>query len=136
MLAYLQPGPNGAGIDRRIPFPELEINDSFQVFGKDGTTVRNVGQVLGRWANVQVYGTLQEDNPSSLEVPKRFRASIQGGKLCVGRQPQDYCIDLPIQGEGLFDSLYLGDRLRIGQNINGGGARVVQIRLDDGVSIL
>ena len=36
-----------------------------------------------------------------------------------------------IQGEGLFDSLYLGERLRIGQNINGGGAQVVQIRLDE-----
>ena len=39
------------------------------------------------------------------------------------------CLPLPIRGEGIFDSVYLGKRLRIGQNINGGGARVVQIKL-------
>ena len=31
-LAYLQPGPDGGGVDRRIPFPEFDFNDSFQVF--------------------------------------------------------------------------------------------------------
>jgi len=30
-LAYLQPGPDGTGIDRRVPFPELPWNDSYQV---------------------------------------------------------------------------------------------------------
>lgn len=43
ILAYLQPGPNGAGIDRRIPFPELDFNDSFQIFGKDNSVV-NLGR--------------------------------------------------------------------------------------------
>ena len=32
-LAYLQPGPDGAGVDRRIPFPELPWNNSYQVRG-------------------------------------------------------------------------------------------------------
>jgi hypothetical protein len=128
ILSYLQPGPNGEGIDRRIPFPEFAFNDNFQVF--NDTSVVNIGQVLGPWVEVQVSGTLQEDDPTTTSVPKRFRANIQGGKLCVF---QDNCIiDLPmIQGEGLFDSLYLGQRLRIGLNINGGGARIVQIRLDE-----
>ena len=29
-LAYLLPGPDGAGVDRRVPFPELPFNDNFQ----------------------------------------------------------------------------------------------------------
>jgi hypothetical protein len=88
----------------------------------------NIGQVLGPWVDVKVSGSLQEDDPTSTKVPKRFQANIKGGKLCFF---QDACVGLPIQGEGLFDSLYLGERLRIGQNINGGGARVIQIRLDE-----
>lgn len=82
-------------------------------------------------ANVQVYGTFQEENPDASGVPKRFQANIQGGKLCI----KESCIieGLPIKGTGLFDSLYVGERLRIGQNLNGGGARVVQIRLDDDI---
>ena len=39
------------------------------------------------------------------------------------------CAPLPIQGVGLFDGLYLDKRLRIGQNLNGGGARIVQVRV-------
>jgi hypothetical protein len=144
ILAYLQPGPDGVGIDRRIPFPDFDFNDSFQVFSnKDSSAaataaatagVVNIGQVLGPWVDVQVSGTLEEDDPTTSTVPKRFRANIQGGKLCWNSYPPKTasCVSLPmIQGEGLFDSLYLGERLRIGQNLNGGGARVVQIRLDE-----
>ena len=43
-LAYLQPGPT-ARRDRRVPFPELPFNDSFQIFGEG--TVTNVGELLG-----------------------------------------------------------------------------------------
>ena len=60
--------------------------------------------------------------------PKRFEADITRGALCVGAGPA--CAPLPIRGEGVFDGLYLGSRLRIGQNLNGGGARVVQVRVD------
>lgn len=125
ILSYLQLGPEGAGIDRRIPFPDFDFNDNFQVFDEEKIT--NIGQVLGPWVDVQVSGTLQELDLSSTRIPKEFRASIQGGKLCV---LSSNCIGLPIQGAGIFDSLYLGERLRVGLNINGGGARVVQIRLD------
>ena len=31
-LVYLRPGPNGVGVDRRVPFPELPFNDSYQIF--------------------------------------------------------------------------------------------------------
>mmetsp|Transcript_4853 Transcript_4853/g.5397 ORF Transcript_4853/g.5397 Transcript_4853/m.5397 type:complete len:439 (-) Transcript_4853:95-1411(-) len=125
IVAYLQPGAGGGLIDRRIPYPEFDFNDNFQVFGSD-KTITNIGQVLGPWVDVKVSGTLQEEDPTSTKVPKRFRAVIEGGKLCI---LDDNCIGLPIKGEGIFSSLYLGDRLRIGQNINGGGARVIQIRL-------
>ena len=127
MLVYLQPGPTGVGIDRRIPFADFDFNDSFQVFGPD--SVRNVGQVLGPWVQVQVSGSLREETPGSRKVPKRFVAQIEQGELCVSSQ-EAVCVDLPIAGEGVFDSLYLGSRLRIGQNINGGGARVVQVKLE------
>ena len=157
VLVYLQPGPDGAGIDRRIPFfPDFQFNDSFQIFSSGGDEtentgrrgagidrVTNVGQVLGSWADVRVSGSLREVSATNQPLPndqqplRRFEASINGGKLCVngGSVPRNNesisCpIDLPmIRGEGIFDSVYLGDRLRIGQNINGGGARVVQVRL-------
>lgn len=157
VLVYLQPGPDGAGIDRRIPFfPEFDFNDSFQVFSASGNgeasasssvstnRVTNVGQILGSLADVEVSGSLREVLSTSsdavtktITTKRRFEATIEGGKLCFGSsafQPKmasDRCqIDLPmIKGKGIFDSLYLGDRLRIGQNINGGGARVVQLRL-------
>ena len=53
-LAYLQPGPNGAGVDRRIPFPELPFNDSYQQFGVD--SVVNIGELLGPSLEVRVGG--------------------------------------------------------------------------------
>ena len=126
ILVYLQPGPDGGGIDRRVPFPEFDFNDSFQVFGQDDSVV-NIGEVLGPNLRVEVGGDLMEANVTSLQVPKRFIAHIHGGKLCAF---ENTCVSLPISGEGLFDGVYLGERLRIGQNINGGGARVVQLRLE------
>ena len=156
VLVYLQQGPEGAGIDRRIPFfPDFDFNDSFQVFSSGGNDdagvankVTNIGQVLGSLADVRVSGSLRElaatngSTTTSSTTKRRFEANIEGGRLCFGTSvmpnprkqassSNDYCpIDLPmIKGQGIFDSLYLGDRLRIGQNINGGGARVVQVRL-------
>ena len=103
-----------------IPFPDFDFNDNFQVFSRD--TVSNIGQLLGPALQVSVQGSLRR-----ADVPKRFVAEINGGKI---RWQQQACLGLPISGEGLFDSVYLGERLRIGQNINGGGARVVQVRLE------
>lgn len=123
-LAYLQPGPNGAGVDRRIPFPEFGFNDNYQLFGQG--SVENVGQLFGPLVDVRVFGSVQPLD-SSMASPKRFKADIQGGKLCTR---QTCFIDLPITGQGLFDSIYVGERLRIGQNLNGGGSRVVQVRAD------
>ena len=123
-LAYLQPGPDGAGVDRRIPFPELPWNDSFQIFGAD--TVVNVGELLGPALEVRVSGGISEADRSVLTAPKRFRAEITQGQLCFFNGA---CAPLPIKGEGIFDGVYLGRRLRIGQNLNGGGARIVQVRV-------
>ena len=127
-LAYLQPGPDGGGVDRRIPFPELPGNDSFQVFGADSVT--NVGELLGTALEVRVSGSLSEDDPNDLVAPKRFRADIDRGLICAGASADAKCIPLPISGVGLFDGVYLGKRLRIGQNLNGGGARIVQVRVE------
>ena len=44
-------------------------------------------------------------------------------------QSKGVCVPLPIKGVGIFDGVYLGRRLRIGQNLNGGGARIVQVRV-------
>ena len=146
VLVYLQEGPDGAGIDRRIPFPELDFNNNFQVFSLSSSNdnsvdrVTNIGQVLGSLADVRVSGTLKEIasvDTSEGKSKRRFEANIQGGKLCFNTslpsqatEKPNCPIDLPmIQGKGIFDSIYLGERLRIGQNINGGGARVVQIRI-------
>ena len=148
-LVFIQPGPDGSGIDRRIPFPEFSFNDSFQIFTNNvgnNLGVINVGQVFGPWIDVKVSGKLREENPKSKINPKRFVAEVDGGRLCFappspvsvkrslsndsdGGSWEGACVDLPIRGEGIFDSLYLSERLRIGQNINGGGARIVQIRL-------
>lgn len=125
-LVHLQPGPNGGGIDRRIPFPELPFNHNFQIFTTDSVT--NVGELLGPLLEVRVGGSLVEEDENRLSTPKRFKANIENGGLCAGNF--DKCIPLPIRGEGLFDGVYLGKRLRIGQNLNGGGARVVQVKLE------
>lgn len=127
-LAYLQPGPGGAGVDRRIPFPELPWNDSYQKFGE--ATVENVGELLGPVVQVRVRGALREDDPTDLVAPKRFVAAIDSGGVCLGEADDAPCFPLPISGEGIFDGVYLDSRLRIGQNLNGGGARIVQVRVD------
>lgn len=128
-LSYLQPGTSGEGIDRRIPFPDLPFNNNYQFFTSD--TVTNIGEILGPILEVRVGGSLVEDDTSSLSTPKRFQANIEKGGLCLGggSQEDSSCVPLPIKGEGIFDGVYLGKRLRIGQNINGGGARVVQVKI-------
>jgi hypothetical protein len=103
----------------------LAFNDNYQVFTKDSVT--NIGELFGPAIDVRVYGGLQEDDAGSTAVPKRFTAQILGGQVCWnGRE----ILPLLISGEGIFDGVYLGERVRIGQNLNGGGARVVQVRMD------
>ena len=130
-LSYLQLGPTGVGVDRRIPFPEFPGNDSYQVFER--ATVTNIGEVLGPKLCVRVKGSLEEENISQQRSPKRFRADITRGEICVGGSAGipngGMCAPLPISGVGYFDGVYLGESLRIGQNLNGGGARIVQVRV-------
>jgi hypothetical protein len=125
MLVYLEPGPTGTGVDRRVPFPELPFNNQFQVFTP--TTVTNVGELWGPYLDVRVSGSWH----ASLDVKEEsnvYVADIDGGQICVNRGA--WCGgSLPIQGQGLFTLPYVGERLRILQNINGGGARGVQIRV-------
>ena len=145
-LVYLQPGQDGAGIDRRIPFfPELSFNNNYQIFSissssseeeNDKSTIINVGELLGPLLEVRVSGTLEEEEHVDVTsssnhsfMPIRYHVTIDNGGLCIGTKTSS-CLPLPIRGEGIFDSVYLGKRLRIGQNINGGGARVVQVKIN------
>jgi len=121
-VAYIRPGINGGGLDRRIPFPELPFNESYQKFTLDSVT--NIGELLGPAVRVEVGGSISEDDPDADSVPKRFRADIRRGDLCAG----SFCVKLPIEGIGTFDGVYLGEGIRIGQNLNGSGALVVQVR--------
>ena len=127
-VAYLRPGKDGGGLDRRIPFPEFPFNESYQVFTSD--TVTNIGQVLGPYVRVEVSGNLQEVDAKDNRIPKQFRADIEGGKLCTALSMRDgnSCLPLPISGVGIFDCVYLDDKLRIGKNLNGSGAIVLQVR--------
>lgn len=125
ILAYVRPGPDGATIDRRIPFPDAPFNDNFQTFGP--TTVQNTGELIGPLVSVQVFGDLDDVDNKQKYTPKRYQANIRNGKVCFRTKCP---ITLPISGNGLFDGVYLGKRLRIGQNINGGGAMVVQVRVE------
>ena len=125
-LAYLQPGPKGEGVDRASSVPEFGFNEQYQIFRQNPGRVTNVGEVLGPAVRVEVKGGLEELDSSVTRSPKRFRALIDDGALCAGSA----CAPLPISGEGLFDGVYLDDRLRVGQNLNGGGARIVQVRVE------
>ena len=101
------------------------------MFGADSVT--NVGELLGSALEVRVSGGLSEEDPADLTAPKRFNVDITRGQLCLlggSDLAGGVCAPLPIKGEGVFDGVYLGKRLRIGQNLNGGGARIVQVRVD------
>jgi len=126
-VAYIRAGKDGGGLDRRIPFPELPFNESYQRFTQDSVT--NIGELLGPALRVEVSGSLSEDNEDSITIPKRFRADISEGNLCVGEGGSTGCIRLPISGLGTFDGVFLGENIRIGQNLNGSGALVVQTRV-------
>lgn len=89
-LAYLQAGPNGGGIDRRIPFPDLPFNNNYQIFSTDSVT--NVGELAGPLLEVRVGGSLAEDDATSLSTPKRYRASIDRGSLCAGGGEGAWCV--------------------------------------------
>ena len=53
ILVYLESGPQGGGVDRRIPFPEFSFNDSYQTFTQN--SVENVGELLGPFVWEVVY---------------------------------------------------------------------------------
>ena len=39
------------------------------------------------------------------------------------------CAPLPTRGDGSFDALYVGPRVRVSQNAEGGGVRTVHVRV-------
>ena len=131
---YLQRGPAGAGIDRRVPRLELPWNEHYQIFGK--TSIVNVDEVFGTLLEVREAGKLREDDAIELAALSPSTAEITEGALCgsitVGKAEKAnvgrVCVPLPLRGEDAFSTQYLGTDLRITQRLNG-GARVVQVRV-------
>ena len=98
-LAYLQPGPKGEGVDRRIPFPEFGFNEQYQIFRQNPGRVTNVGEVLGPAVRVEVKGSLEELDSSVTRSPKRFRALIDDGAFAAAARA------LPISVGGALDDV-------------------------------
>mmetsp|Transcript_5840 Transcript_5840/g.15224 ORF Transcript_5840/g.15224 Transcript_5840/m.15224 type:complete len:118 (+) Transcript_5840:530-883(+) len=93
-------------------------------------------QLAGPLLEIRAAGGLGEVDKSHT-LPKRFRADIAEGALCgsitIGAREKAntgrLCGPLPIRGDGSFDVLYVGPRIRVSQNIDGGGARTVHARV-------
>ena len=133
-VAFVQEGPGGIGIDRRIPFPEFPFNDNYQIATATTDEIVNVSELFGPLLFVKVFGKLRELDSSSQIMPKRFDATVSGGGLCWGGERHGYeggfCLDLPmIQGTGQQDFLFNSERIRILRSVDGGGTIVVQIRI-------
>ena len=70
-------------------------------------------------------------------LPRRFQADLAQGALCgsitMGSREKAntgrLCGPLPIRGDGSFDLLYVGPRVRVSQNVEGGGVRTVHVRV-------
>ena len=139
-LAYLQ-----RGFDSKPPPAfELPVQEQFQIFSQQQVVnVAEIGKVwplFGAAIEIRAAGLWLQDDPGDPAPPKQFRADIDQGALCgaitmgsvekanIGRA----CVPLPLRGETyrIFEGEYLSPRLRIGQDINSGGARVVQLRVD------
>ena len=82
-------------------------------------------------------GRLAEQDASDPNLPKRFRSELAQGALCgsitIGAREKAntgrLCGPLPIRGDGSFDALYVGPRVRVSQNLDAGGARTVHVRI-------
>jgi hypothetical protein len=117
---------------------ELPFNEQYQIISR--SEIVNVAELLGPTLEVRAAGAWREDLPASDQTPKRFRADISQGAVCaavtMGRSEKANigraCAERPLSGETyrVFEGEYVGPRLRIGQDLNSGGARVVQVRVD------
>ena len=137
-LVYVQPGPQQflyPAAARPLLFPELPWNDSYQIVGV--SDVINVGELAGPLLEVRAAGRLAEQDVGGGSLPKRFQADLSQGALCasitVGAREKAntgrLCGPLPIRGDGSFDALYVGPRVRVSQNVDSGGARTVHVRI-------
>ena len=90
-----------------------------------------VGELAGPLLEVRAAGSITET------LPRRFQADIAQGALCgsitIGAREKAntgrLCGPLPIRGDGSFDALYVGPRIRISQKVEGGGVRTVHVRV-------
>jgi len=138
-LVYVQPAPNAwlyPGADRSLKFPVLPGSDSYQIVGR--SDVINVGELLGPLLEVRAAGSFTEQASSDgRPLPRRIQADMREGVLCgsltMGSREKAntgrVCGPLPIRGDCSFDSLYVGEQVRVSQNVDGGGARTVHVRI-------
>ena len=136
-LAFVQPGLQDTlypGADRAQLFPELPWNEKFQILGT--ADVINVAELLGPLLEVRAAGSITEDANDGTS-PRRVRAEVSQGAICgsftIGTREKAntgrLCGPLPIRGDGSFDALYVGPRIRISENVEGGGVRTVHVRI-------
>ena len=132
-LAYLQRGIDARNSALALPF----TNEQFQIFSQG--SVVSAAEILGPTLEVRAAGAWREDS-ADISTPKRFRADITQGALCgsitMGRAEKANigraCAPLPLVGETyrVVNAEYVGRKLRISQDLNSGGSRVVQVRVD------
>ncbi len=67
--------------------------------------------------------SLEEIDENILSALKRFQLGLKGGDLCVGTEKSPYIL----RRRAIFDGVYIGKYLRIVQNLNGTGVRLVQV---------
>ena len=132
-LAYLQRSPNSSP----APLLQLPSNEQYQIFSR--SDVINVAELVGPSLEIRAAGAWRDNEPADMRSPKRFRVDITAGALCgtvtLGRAEKANigraCMPLPLRGETyrVVDGQYVGPRIRIAQDLNSGGARVVQLRV-------
>lgn len=135
-LAYVHPGLQDTlypGAER-TQLLELPWNEKYQILGV--ADVINVAEILGPLLEVRAAGSITEDANDGTS-PRRVRTELAQGAICgsvtIGTREKAntgrLCGPLPIRGDGSFDALYVGPRIRISENVEGGGARTVHVRI-------
>ena len=136
-IAYLQEG-------REAPLrPSLNwvpiTNENYRIYSR--SDVISIAELLGPLIEVRAAGAWRDDAPASAATPKRFREDLSQGAICgavtMGRVEKANigraCAPLPLSPRSetyrVVEGLYLDPRIRIDQDINSGGRRLVQVRV-------
>ena len=120
-IEYLRTTQNEDGSWTPEPGPGVIVLETFEE--------ATVGTVPAEWDDY--VGWVVNNDQNLPDRPVHALVSDARAQFLAGARALGATLDaLPISGEGLFDGVYLDDRLRVGQNLNGGGARIVQVRVE------